>query len=175
MDVAGISPLDYPRGHESLFVLARHVNDFMPRHTFHLVRQGLSCIGKNVSGSRIAIMGFSFLPNTDDARNTPTEQFYQLCMEHGATAQIHDPWVCEYPGINLSSDIESVVKDADVLVFMTAHRVYCSLDYEWVKGMMRSSPVLVDGRNIVDPDVVIRAGFVYEGIGRGDKNCHPRD
>jgi len=175
VDVAGRTPLDYPQGHESLFVLARHVNDFMPRHTFHLVRQGLSCVGKEVSGSRIAILGFSFLPNTDDARNTPTEQFVNICQIHGAVTEIHDPWVHEYPGFSLSSDIEPVVKDADVLVLMTAHRMYYALDYDWVKRMMRPFPVLVDGRNIVDPDVIIRAGFVYEGIGRGDKNRHPRD
>ncbi len=67
------------------------------------------------------------------------------------------------------------MKDADVLVLMTAHRMYYALDYDWVKRMMRPFPVLVDGRNIVDPDVIIRAGFVYEGIGRGDKNRYPRD
>lgn len=175
IDVAGISFLDFPEDHESLFTLARHVNDFMPSHMFHLVRQGLSCVGKAVSGSRIAILGFSFLPNTDDARNTPTEQFNNICLKHGAVTQIHDPWVREYPGISLSSDIEPVLKDADVLVFMTAHQMYYSLDYEWVKRIMRPYPVLVDGRNIVDPDIIIQAGFVYEGIGRGDKNILPRD
>lgn len=175
IDVAGISPLDFPKDHESLFTLARHVNDFMPHHMFHLVKQGLSCVGKEVSGSRIAILGFSFLPNTDDARNTPTEQFYKMCIEHGAVTQIHDPWVHEYPEITLSSDIEPVLKDADVLVLMTAHRMYYALDFDWVKRMMRPCPVLVDGRNVADPDVIMKAGFVYKGIGRGDKNCHPRD
>lgn len=175
INVAGISPLDFPKDHESLFTLARHVNDFMPGHMFHLVKQGLNSVGKDVSSSKIAILGFSFLPNTDDARNTPTEQFYKVCIEHGAVVQIHDPWVHEYPGITLSSDIEPVLMDADVLVLMTAHRMYYALDFDWVKRMMRPCPVLVDGRNVVDSDVIIRAGFVYEGIGRGDKNCHPRD
>ncbi|PWR73645.1 nucleotide sugar dehydrogenase [Methanospirillum stamsii] len=175
IELAGISTLDFPKDHESLFTLARHVNDFMPCHMLHLVSQGLKCVGKKVSGSRIAILGFSFLPNTDDARNTPTEQFYKMCVEHGAVARIHDPWVREYPGISLSSDIEPVLEDADVLVLMTAHRMYYSLDYNWVKKVMRPFPVLVDGRNIVDPDVLIQAGFVYEGIGRGDKNSYQSD
>lgn len=170
IEIAGISPLDYPKGHESLYVLARKVNDFMPLHMFHLVLQGLNYVKKDIRNSKIALLGFSFLPNTDDARNTPSEKFFRICSEHGALVHVHDPWVQEYSGIRLSSAIEPVLTDADVLVFMTAHRMYCKLDYEWVKRLMRPVPVLVDGRDVVDPDVVIQAGFVYEGIGRGDKN-----
>jgi len=83
---------------------------------------------------------------------------------------IHDPWVREYTDVIISSDLESVLKGADAVVLMTAHRMYYSLEYDWTGKMMRPNPVLVDGRNVVDPDVVIQAGFVYEGIGRGDKN-----
>lgn len=162
--------LDYPDNLESLFVLARHINDFMPLHVFHLIEKGLSAVGKQVSGSLIALLGWAFLANTDDARNTPSEQLYRICIHNRADVRIHDPWVTDYPGMKISSDLGSIITGADVVVIMTGHRMYYSLDLEMVSRCMNPRPVLIDGRNVLDPDMVISSGFVYEGIGRGDKN-----
>lgn len=166
-------PLDYPEGKDSMFVLARQINDFMPQHMFHLLSKGLARVAKNVNGSKIAMLGWSFLANTDDARNTPAEPLYDWCVNAGAEVRVHDPWVTEYPGVRILQDLDEVLRGADAVVICTGHREYLDRSSEEISQLMGfTHPVVVDGRNIVDPDSFIRNGFVYQGIGRGDKNGH---
>jgi len=171
--VAGVESLDYPEGKESLFVLARKINDFMPRHMFSLLCKGLERAGKNLAGSRIALLGWSFIANSDDARNTPSEPFRSLCLQEHVRVRVHDPWVTEYPGLEVDQDLRDTISGADAVVIMTGHREYAALDPLGIKEITCESPVIVDGRNVIDPDLYIKAGFIYKGIGRGDRNAHP--
>ena len=174
LKVAGIEPLDFPAGNDSLFVLARNINDFMPEHMFNLLIRGLERAGKKLKDSRVALLGWSFLPNTDDSRNTPAEPFWNLCVNAGSDIRIHDPWVREYPGVIISSDLKEVLTNADAVVLFSGHREYCGLTPELICSLTNAvRPVIIDGRNVIDPDRFISSGFVYKGIGRGDKNNHP--
>ncbi len=66
------------------------------------------------------------------------------------------------------------LSNADVIAVFAGHKEYKTLRPEAVKRLTgRDHPVIVDGRNIIDPDRFIAEGFVYKGIGRGDKNDHP--
>jgi UDP-N-acetyl-D-mannosaminuronic acid dehydrogenase len=161
--------LDYPEKKESLFTLARFINDFMPAHMVHLSREGLERAGKTIQGSRIALLGWAFIANSDDARNTPSELYHCRMQEGGAIVKVHDPFV-EGPGIE--KDLDHVLNGADAVVIFTGHTLYRSLN-PFTIGVKRPLPVIVDGRNIVDADQFIRAGWIYKGIGRGDKNSHP--
>jgi UDP-N-acetyl-D-mannosaminuronic acid dehydrogenase len=166
--------LDFPEGSESLFVLARRINDFMPRHMATLTKQGLARAGKELRGSRVAILGWAFLRNSDDARNTPSAVYHLLLREAGAIPAVHDPYVREYPGVGIGENLETVLRGADAIALFTAHSAYADLDPRQLKALSGSvHPVVVDGRNLLDPDACIAAGFVYKGIGRGDKNSHP--
>lgn len=171
--IAGVESLDYPAGMESLFVLARHINDFMPNHMFTLLSRGLVRAGKDLSGARVALLGWSFLANTDDARNTPSEPFRNLCLQAGMDVKVHDPWVGEYAGVSISRDLSEVVYGVDAVVIFTGHREYQRLEPDNLYVLVSQKPVIVDGRNMIDPDTFINAGFIYKGIGRGDKNGHP--
>lgn len=172
--IADEQSVDFPDGVESLYVTARHINDFMPKHMVHLLKMGLNRSGKRIKGARVALLGWSFLANTDDARNTPSESFYQLCMEEGADVRVHDPWVTNWPGIDISQDLDSVLSGVDAVVIFTGHRMYYQLDSHKVRELSGSSRcVIIDGRNVINPDVFIQNGFIYLGIGRGDKNSHP--
>ena len=167
-------PLDYPEGRESLFVLARGVNDFMPAHMLKLTKDALARVGKDIRGARVAILGWAFLNNSDDARNTPSEVYRDLCLAAGADVSVHDPYVLTYPGVDISQDMNAVLAGADVVAVLTGHSQYREIDPVRCCGMTgQEHPVVVDGRNIADPDAWIAAGFVYKGIGRGDKNGHP--
>lgn len=174
VQVLGNGRLDYPAGEPSLYVLARHINDFMPRHMLTLTQQGLERVGKPLKASKIALLGWAFLGNSDDARDPPSELFYDLAVEAGAKVAVHDPWVESYPGIVIERDLSSVVTVADAVVVFTGHNEYKSLNPADVKKMSGNiHPVIVDGRNVIDSDAFISTGFVYKGIGRGDKNNHP--
>lgn len=169
----GNGQLDYPEGADSIYVLARKVNDFMPVHMYNLTAAALKRIGKEMKGSKIAVLGWAFIRDSDDARNTPSESYRDLCLEAGATVRVHDPYVAEYPGIEISNDLEKVIRDADAVVVLTGHSAYLDLKADWLKEVTgKANPVIVDGRNVVEPEEFIGKGFTYKGIGRGDKNEH---
>jgi UDP-N-acetyl-D-mannosaminuronic acid dehydrogenase len=166
--------LDYPDGKESLFVLARNINDFMPRHMFNLTRSALARLGRGMAGARVAILGWAFINDSDDARNTPSEAYRDLLLESGAIPTVHDPHVMDYPGVPISHDIKEVLAGVDAIAIFAGHKEYGKLDARAVKELSaREHPVIVDGRNLVDAGRFIAEGFVYKGIGRGDMNEHP--
>ena len=192
ISVIAAEPLSYPEGRESLFVLARGINDFMPSHMLKLTKDALARAGKDIRGAKIALLGWAFLNNSDDARNTPSEVYRDLCLEEGAEVSVHDPYVLTYPGVLIAQDLNAVLRGADVVAVLTGHSQYRALDPVRCRAVMGQAegqaekqaekqaeielqphPVVVDGRDIMDPDAWIAEGFVYKGIGRGDKNRHP--
>jgi UDP-N-acetyl-D-mannosaminuronic acid dehydrogenase len=165
--------LDYPEGEGSIYVLARKVNDFMPRHMFNLTVKALERIGKGPKGSRVAVLGWAFIHDSDDARNPPSETYRELLLEAGSVVTVHDPYVLTYPGVELEKDLGEALRGADAVAIMTAHSSYFSLDPKRTRELTsKRNPVIVDGRNVLDADRFIAEGFVYKGIGRGDKNKH---
>ena len=140
----------------------------------HLTTRGLERVEKSPEGATVALLGWAFIQNSDDARNTPAEPYLAAMEEAGAKVRVHDPFVEEYPGIEVSHDLDATLAGADVVTIFTGHHHYASLEAARVKELSgQEHPVIVDGRNVVDPDAFIRAGFIYKGIGRGDKNSHP--
>ncbi|MCQ8893250.1 MAG: nucleotide sugar dehydrogenase [Methanolinea sp.] len=165
--------LDWPEGEKSLYLTARAINDFMPHHMFHLTESGLARVHKSVRGSTVAILGWAFIANSGDARNTPSGVFRDLVVAAGGEAGVHDPWVDTEPGVEISRDLDAVIGGADAVAIFTGHREYSALDPARLRAVTgRVHPVIVDGRNVIDPDAFIRAGWVYKGIGRGDRNGH---
>jgi UDP-N-acetyl-D-mannosaminuronic acid dehydrogenase len=94
--------------------------------------------------------------------------------EAGADVRVHDPWVEDYPGVEVEKDLDVAVNKADAIAIFTGHSQYRTLDSVQLKKLSGEvHPIIIDGRNVVDPDAFIGIGFVYKGIGRGDKNEHP--
>jgi UDP-N-acetyl-D-mannosaminuronic acid dehydrogenase len=97
-----------------------------------------------------------------------------MVLEAGAELKVHDPHVLNYPDVELLKDSNETIKGADAVVIFTGHKEYFSLKPEDIKKLTgKENTVIIDGRNVIDPDTFINAGFVYKGIGRGDKNSHP--
>ena len=166
--------LTYPHGQESVFGVARAINDFMPRHMYNLTVQALHRADVRLPQATVAIFGWAFIQNSADARNTPAEPYRDLLRKAGVRVKVHDPFVADEPGLDILRDIEDTFRDADVIAIFAGHDVYSRLDPATVKELTGSThPAIVDGRNVIDPDAFIAAGFIYKGIGRGDKNNHP--
>jgi len=173
VQVLGKDLLDYPKDEPSLFIVARRINDFMPKHMHRLTLDALARAGCPVNGTKVTILGWAFLSNTDDARNTPSEPLRDDLIHDGAIVSVHDPYVTEYAGVPIKSDIDEALRDADAIVIFAGHHQYRLLDAAHIKMLTgKRHPVIVDGRNLIDPDQFIANGFVYKGIGRGDKNGH---
>jgi UDP-N-acetyl-D-mannosaminuronic acid dehydrogenase len=142
-----------------LMPTARGVNDAMPLHMAELTRQGLTQAGVALKGARVAVLGYAYLENSDDTRNTPTEPFVEELKQAGAEVSIHDPYVHEY-----NVPFDEAVRNADCVVVMVRHDQYREIDLAALKDKLRHA-VLVDGRHVFDKAQARAAGFSYLGVG----------
>jgi len=150
----------------SMITLARSINDAMPDHMARLVEEALAEAGREVKGSRVAVLGIAYLEDSDDVRNTPAEPLIHALRGKGAWVMAHDPYVWGYEGEELTRDLDEALREADCLALVTKHQMYFGLDLEHVKELMRT-PVIIDGRNVFNAQACREAGFVYRGIGKG--------
>ncbi|HEC35152.1 MAG TPA: hypothetical protein ENI39_01300, partial [Anaerolineae bacterium] len=119
---------------------ARAVNDGMPLHMVALLEQALAEVGREIAGTRVLVLGYAYLENSDDTRNSPSQVLVRRLRESGAEVAVHDPYVPGYGG-----DLRSLVEWCDAAVLMVKHDVYTACDLERLLEA-RSVPV-VDGRN----------------------------
>ncbi len=148
-----------------LIPAARAVNDSMPLHMVELTMQALRQAGRPVEQARIAVLGYAYLENSDDARNSPSQALAARLRELGAEVIIHDPYVPGYQG-----NVIECAKDCDAVVIMVAHREYKALDLAALKAALRS-PTLIDGRHVFRAAQAQAVGLAYRGIGMGEKQA----
>ncbi len=135
VQMLGKDILDYPKGEPSLYVLARRINDFMPSHMFRLTTDALQRAGCLLKGSKVAILGWAFLANSDDTRNTPSEPYRDDLIRAGASVRVHDPYVLEYPGVPVFHDLDESIKGADAVVIFAGHHQYRNLDPAHIRAL----------------------------------------
>jgi len=123
---------------------------------------------KILKGKRVALLGFSFKPNTDDLRDAPSLDIARLLVQRGASVRAHDPVALDnarrlYPdlGVRYCSQVEEALEDADAIVLVTEWPLYRELDWEHIKPVP-----LVDGRNFLDRERLSALGFKVIGVGR---------
>ena len=146
-----------------LIPAGRAVNESMPRHALALLEDGLRAAGKDLAGARVAVLGFAYLEESDDTRNSPSEALVHHLGQAGAKAIIHDPFVPEHAG-----DLLTAVKGGDAAVLMVAHKQYRALDLAALAGAL-AHPVLIDGRHLYDGARAQAAGLIYRCIGTGGR------
>jgi UDP-N-acetyl-D-mannosaminuronate dehydrogenase len=132
----------------------------MPEYTVNRVVDGLNEISKSVRSTKISILGLAYKGNIDDTRESPAFKIIEKLKKMGGEVKVFDPYV---PGM---SDLE-ILDDAlncECIVIVTDHDEFKNLDLNLVKE--KGVKVIIDGRNILDKEKVIRAGMVYRGIGR---------
>ena len=128
-----------------------------------------------LKGKRIALWGLSFKPNTDDMREAPSRTLMELLWQSGAAVQAFDPQAMEEARriYGLRDDLQlcesqyDALSGADALVVVTEWKNFRSPDLERIRECL-AAPVLFDGRNIYDPEMMKQEGFAYYGIGRGE-------
>ncbi len=148
---------------------SRYRNLDMPKNVFELLLEGLKQAGKVDRASlKVAVLGVAFIEDSDDPRNTPTRDFLKILSENSIRFMVHDPYVRqEEVEFNFTNDLESVLKNADAIVIITAHQLYKDMDLSLIKSYMKQAPTLIDGRITVDPENAINTGFIFRSVGRG--------
>jgi len=137
--------------------------------------------GEDLSGRTFGIWGLAFKPNTDDMREAPSRVLARELISRGATLRVHDPVAMEEARRVLEMDLADipggmarvhfceaqmdVLQDADSLVIVTEWKVFRSPDFSQIRSMLKT-PVIIDGRNLYEPDAMEEAGIEYHAIGR---------
>jgi UDPglucose 6-dehydrogenase len=164
-DTAALASMAREQGVEPLILDAvRRVNTNQ-RHT--VVRK-LQHHLRPLRGRKVTLLGVAFKPGTDDVRDAPALTIVRSLEEKGVLIRATDPMVTELtgaPDVKVFSDPYEAIRNADALVLLTEWPEFLDLDYARVAQLMRGN-VIIDGRNALDPEGVIGAGLVYEGIGR---------
>jgi len=139
----------------------------------HLVDR-LSDLVNGFEGKKIGILGLAFKENTDDMRDAPSLDIAERLIREGATVSAFDPVAMEVakpmlPNVEMKSDAYALAEGCDAIVLVTPWNEFRNLDLEKIKESM-DSPIIVDGRNIFDPEKMKKLGFQYRGVGRGYLN-----
>jgi UDPglucose 6-dehydrogenase len=135
-----------------------------------VIRKLRNILGR-LDDTSIGILGLSFKPNTDDMRESPAVEIIHMLQNEGVQIKAYDPVAMEnarrqLEQVELCEDAYRVAEGSDALVIATEWNEFKQLDLGRVRDLMRR-PVIIDGRNIYEPDKMAELGFVYQGMGRG--------
>jgi UDPglucose 6-dehydrogenase len=150
--------------HFQLVSAVIEVNDLQKRRVVTKLKDELGTL----RGKKIALLGLAFKPNTSDMREAPSIVLAQRLIAEGADVRGWDPLVQGHPdldGVAIQASMLDAVRGADAAVIVTEWPELEGLASPEILEAMRT-PLIVDGRNLLDPDAVRAAGFRYEGIGR---------
>ena len=165
MDSLALTQLAANSGyHFQLLTAVIEVNDLQKRRVLGKLKKHLG----SVRGKTVTLLGLAFKPNTDDMREAPSLVLAGQLLAEGATVRAWDPVADAshlLPQATHCSSALDALRGADAAVIVTEWPQLRDLSLDEARGVMRN-PLLVDGRNFLDPDAARRAGFTYEGIGR---------
>ncbi len=167
-DVSALKMLAGNTGyHFQLLTSVIEVNELQKRRVMKKLEKHLG----SLAGKKVALLGLAFKPNTDDMREASSLVLAARLHGEGAIVRGYDPVAAErarklLPNIELCESVDSALEGADAAILVTEWPQFAELDWGALHERM-ATPLLVDGRNFLDPERLREAGFAYEGIGRG--------
>jgi UDPglucose 6-dehydrogenase len=140
------------------------------KRVIELVQRDLS---EDLKSKKIAVLGAAFKPDSDDVRDSPALDIAVQIQAAGANVVIHDPKAIEparkrFPALNFSSSIDEVLKDAEIVLHLTEWKIYREIDPVHAKSLV-NKPIIIDGRNALDRNKWIAAGWHFRALGVSDK------
>jgi UDPglucose 6-dehydrogenase len=168
-DVKALANMALTHGmHPQLLNAVMEINDFQRKHIILKIRD---LLGGSLEDKTVGVLGLAFKENTDDMRESPASTVVRSLLNQGARVQAYDPMalkhaVHELSGIIPCQNAYETAEGADALVILTPWNEFKNLNFERIRRVMRE-PIIVDGRNLYDPETMRQLGFVYRGVGRG--------
>ncbi len=134
-----------------------------------LVRKDLS---DDLIGKKVAVLGAAFKPDSDDVRDSPALDISAQIQAAGAHVTVHDPKAISnaqkrFPGLTFAEDINSTLKDAEIVLHLTEWKIYREIDPTQIKKLVKSA-IMIDGRNALDRDLWRAAGWKFRALGRSN-------
>ncbi len=132
-----------------------------------LVRKDLS---DDLQGKKVAILGAAFKPDSDDVRDSPALDIAAQIQAAGAIVTVHDPKAIanaqkRFPALNFAGDVNTTLKDAEIVLHLTEWKIYREIDPVKVKSIVKN-PIVIDGRNALDRELWQSAGWKFRALGR---------
>jgi UDPglucose 6-dehydrogenase len=135
--------------------------------------------GKDLAGKHFAVWGLAFKPNTDDMREAPARVLLRELLEAGATVAVYDPVAMaeakrvlaldfnaeQLARVRFAANPMDALPDAEALVIVTEWKAFRSPDFDQIRAKLKN-PIIFDGRNLFEPQLMAENGFEYHGIGR---------
>ena len=133
-------------------------------------RKVIHALGGDARGKKVALLGLTFKPNTDDMRDAPSITIAQTLIDGGAQVTAYDPEGMKLakdilPDVEMADSSYNAAKEADAVVIVTEWDAFRALDLKKLAQTMKGN-VLVDLRNIYNPTEVAQSGMVYTSVGR---------
>ena len=172
-DVRALERIAHEVGYEARMLSAvEAVNDHQKSTLFNKLSNAFD---GDLNGKTIAVWGLAFKPNTDDMREAPSRTLMEAVWAAGGGIQAYDPEArdeCrrlygDRNDLTLAEHRMDALDGADALVICTEWKEFRVADFKAIRDAL-GTPVMVDGRNIYEPDSVRAAGLLYFGVGRGD-------
>jgi len=144
----------------------QEVNTHQRKHFIKKIEKALWIL----KGKTIGVLGLAFKPNTDDMRFAPSRYIIEDLQKEGAKIKAYDPEAMErskdiLKDITYCNDPYDAAKDADALVILTEWNEFKELDLKKIKSLLKHA-LIIDGRNIYDPENLKNLGFTYISMGR---------
>lgn len=165
------------RQHDFDAQLLQAVDEVNDRQKHVLFEKLMKHFDNKIEGKKFAIWGLSFKPNTDDLREAPSRVLIESIFEHGGTVRAYDPVAMNemrhfYPDekrLELVGTAQDTVEGTDALLINTEWREFRSPNFNKLRESL-NNPLIIDGRNLYDPQQLSEAGLVYDCIGRPGKH-----
>jgi len=141
--------------------LAREINNSMPAHTVNHLVKALNYFEKPVKGTKITLLGLSYKPNLGDLRESPALKIKSLLEGLEANLISYDPFVKD---LSNASSLEEAVQNSFAILLATAHSQFKVLTGKFLSES--GVKIVIDGRNFLDKDDILKYGIYYKGIGR---------
>ncbi|MHA7861410.1 UDP-glucose dehydrogenase family protein [Tessaracoccus sp. Y36] len=157
-------------GVDEALTFLREVDTINLRRRDHAVNLAEEAVGGRLVGKKIAVLGITFKPDTDDLRDSPALDIAGRLWARGAELAVVDPAAAHtlrqrQPELNVPETVEEAVTGADVVMLLTPWREYVDLDPASLIDLVKT-PNIIDGRNVLNPHDWADAGWTYYGMGR---------
>jgi UDPglucose 6-dehydrogenase len=144
-----------------------------------LVDKVVARFGENLKGKTLALWGLAFKPNTDDMREAPSRVIIDELLQRGAQLRAYDPVAMpeaqrvmgDHAGLSFVANQTEALQGADALLIVTEWREFKSPDFDSIRRMLKT-PLVIDGRNLFEPELMRSQGIEYQAIGRGESIKH---
>lgn len=157
-------------GADEALTFLREVDNINMRRRTRMVELARNVVGGSLLGTRIAVLGAAFKPNSDDVRDSPALNIAGQIQLHGASVNVYDPKAMDnsrkiFPTLGYSTSASEACQGADAVLVLTEWKEFRELKPAQIEKIVRGKNI-IDGRNCLDPELWRSAGWNYRGLGR---------